>query len=303
MQYFFGPESDRTMNVTKQDKQSGFTLIELLVVIAIIAILAALLLPALAKAKDSALKAVCSNNMKQTIIALSLYRDDNEGVYLKGRGCAPASGGNTQNNNIVQKCLNWNEVTLLTPYNMATKQPKGYNESKDPYTLRGYKLSKSFGCPGLKYNGNFGAMAKQGYTTNPLFPAWEKQFPQMILGFQHYGGASHWQNSRGRFRARSPHSSGQDSPEMVLVADLVGRIDGKWGGGRPTAYGGYPAHKNNKGLPTGGNQGNADGSVNWYRFQQMYFVHSWNTGARQYYIYQSELGEMAAKGGIVPAKI
>ena len=208
-----------------------------------------------------------------------------------------------RNNNIVQKCLNWNEVTLLTPYNMATKQPKGYNESKDPYTLRGYKLSKSFGCPGLKYNGNFGTMSKQGYTTNPLFPAWEKQYPQMILGFQHFGGASHWQNSKGRFRARSPHSSGQDSPEMVLVADLVGRIDGKWGGGRPTAYGGYPAHKNNKGLPTGGNQGNADGSVNWYRFQQMYFVHSWNTGARQYYIYQSELGEMAAKGGIVPAKI
>ncbi len=282
-------------------QQSGFTLIELLVVIAIIAILAAMLLPALAQAKNAALKAVCSNNMKQTIIALSLYRDDNEGIYLKGRNCAPKSAW--FNNNIVQKCLNWNEVTLLTQYNMAAKQPKGYKESKDPYTLKGYKLSKSFGCPALRFSGDFGSMAKQGYTTNPLFPAWEKQYPQMILGFQHFGGASHWQNSKGRFKARSPHSSGQDSPEMVLVADLIGRIDGRWGGGRPTAYGGYPAHKNNKGLPTGGNQGNADGSVNWYRFQQMYFVHSWNTGGRQYYIYQSDLGEMQAKGKLVPAKI
>ena len=38
-------------------------------------------------------------------------------------------------------------------------------------------------------------------------------------------------------------SSGQDSPDMVLVADLVGEIDGQCGGGGSTAYGGYPAHK------------------------------------------------------------
>ena len=59
----------------------GFTLIELLVVIAIIAILAAMLLPALARSKQSARRIVCVNHLKQLTLATVMYVMDNESYY------------------------------------------------------------------------------------------------------------------------------------------------------------------------------------------------------------------------------
>ena len=63
-------------------RTDGFTLMELLVVIAIIAILAALLLPALSRAKQKTWEAACLNNHKQLVLAWSMYKDDNRGLFV-----------------------------------------------------------------------------------------------------------------------------------------------------------------------------------------------------------------------------
>jgi prepilin-type N-terminal cleavage/methylation domain-containing protein len=125
--------------------RNGFTLIELLVVIAIIAILAAMLLPALSRAKEQARSIKCINNLRQIGIASRIYADDFRNIYFCANGGDLPNGGEWYLNP---------RSTVLRQVVDSSGNLISYSDD-GPYWALGYyeyigKNINLFGCPSAR---------------------------------------------------------------------------------------------------------------------------------------------------------
>ena len=125
-------------------RREGFTLIEVLVVIAIISILAALLLPALAGAKDRARQSQCLSEFRQWGLAMKMYVNDNEDYFPRERGV-----NNTNPWPVVAAATNADVWYNALPPELS-KLPAAYYATNSQMDF--YFPESFFACPSTKFD-------------------------------------------------------------------------------------------------------------------------------------------------------
>jgi len=253
----------------------AFTLIELLVVIAIIAILAAMLLPALAAAKEKGKRALCTGNLRQIGIACTLYANDNSDIIPMA---AYNSGWGRQNPFQLDASL-LSEATELG-FTTNTTDAAGSSMSPGVWT-----------CP------NRPSLPAADLTASP--PTW-------AIGYQFYGHVTNWYYSGLAFPSSSPFKTSSSRATWMLAADMVTHFTyltdpPGWGDPKVPLNNGLtslPAHMRSGMIPAGANEVFVDGSSTWIKSGNL--LNLYTGGARDLYFYQDDLGVLGKFIGSIP---